>query len=166
MSRASEVIVALALVAASTACVDNVAPGNDREAELDRPAPPAEVAPASEAIAGVDVGLLLPQIMTDADLAAAPSVGSGCRFRFTEVGFPVVVYGSSAVVKLNGKLVPLPGSTDGRYTDGGIEVTVRPVEAQNSDDRFEAEFVLRLPGAPNELGFRGYAECGASPGTA
>lgn len=164
MRRGASGLTAWVMIGLAAACTDNVAPGNDREAELDRPAPPAEVSSASAALAGVSVGLVQPEIITDADLTAAPSVGSGCRFRFTEVGYPVVLYGSSAVVKLNGKLVALPGGTDGRYAEGGVEVNVRPIGSEASGERFDAEFVLRLPGAPNELGYHGYAECGASPG--
>ncbi len=158
--KAAGVGVALLGVLAS-GCVDNVAPGNDREAGLEPPAAPAEVAAAATALAGVATELLQPEIMTDADLGAAPDVGGSCLFRFTEVGFPAVAYGTSAVLKLNGKLVPLPGAGDGRYSDAGIDVTVRPIEeSASAGAQFPAEFVLRLPDAPNELGFHGFASCG------
>jgi hypothetical protein len=73
----------------------------------------------------------------------------------------VLIYGTSAVVKLNGKLVPLRREGDGRYRAGGIDVTVRPLEDPEDGERFAAEFVLRLPGASNELGFHGSAACGS-----
>lgn len=160
--RGAAVAIALALSAATAGCVENTAPGNDREAELDAPESPASVASAAEALSGVATGLLLPEIMSDADRGAAPSVGGeACLFRMTEVGFPVLLYGSSAVVKLNGRLVPLPGTGEGRYSDAGVEATVRPLDGDRREARqFPAEFVLRLPGAPDELGFHGYGECG------
>lgn len=154
------------LLAAGTlaaACVDNPAPGNDREAALDPPARPAQVATAEAALQGVSPHLVMPEIITDADQRNLPDVGGSCRFRMTRVGFPVVVYGRSGIVKLNGKLVPLDGRGDGRFSAGGVEVSVRPLEdaGDGEDDggQFPAEFVIRLPGASDELGFHGYGEC-------
>ena len=77
----------------------------------------------------------------------------------TRAGFPVVAYGSSAVLKLNGRLVPLPRTGEGRYAADGVEATLRPLGARSDTAPFEAELVLRLAGAANELGFHGYAEC-------
>jgi hypothetical protein len=154
---------ALALLPAvvlASACIENPAPGNDREAALDPAAPPAEVATAGEALDGVAPGLVYPQIMTDADLRAAPDVGGSCAFRFTRVGFPALVYGSTTgVVKLNDKLVPLPASGAGAYGEGGVRVTVRPLEDRDGEEQFSAELVLRLQGSPNEIGFHGWGEC-------
>ena len=118
-------LVALGLVA--SACENNSAPGNDREAQLAPPEPPAEIVAASEAIEGVENGLLLPQPMTEADLRTIPAEASRCLFSYTGVGEPVLGYGSSSVLKLNGKLVLLPGAADGRYSANGVNVTVRPV---------------------------------------
>lgn len=141
-------------------CIDNPAPGNDREAELDPPARAAEVATAEAAISGVATGLLKPEIMTDADLESAPRIEDRCTFRFTRVGFPVLVYGSSGVLKLNGKLVVLPRVGDGRYGAGGVEVRVRPLDGgAERETSFAAEMVVGLPGAPDELGFHGYSGC-------
>lgn len=152
----------LAILGLLSGCVENTAPGNDREADLEAPAPAAPVANAGSALAGVAAGLLKPETMTDADLGSFPDLGEACRFRMTEVGFPTLVYGSSAVVKLNGKLVPLPATGDSRYEGDGVQVSVRPLEtAGDETGQFEAELVLRLPGAPNEFGFHGFSECGS-----
>lgn len=103
---AKPVLVLIVLGLLLTGCTENTAPGNDRKAELDPPAIPAEVVSAGAALEGVDTSLLVPEIMTDADMTSLPDPGSRCLFRMTRVDHPVVVYGSMAVVKLNGKLVP------------------------------------------------------------
>ena len=157
--RARAAVPLLAAVLA-TGCVENPAPGNDREAELEPPAPPAQVASPAEVLSGVSVALVMPETMSDADQGALPDVGASCRFHMTEVGFPVAVYGSRAAMKLNGKLVSLPGEAEGRYGAAGISVTFRPLaDAAEGEGTYPAEMVLRLPGAPNELGFHGFATC-------
>lgn len=150
----------LASLVALAACVENTAPGNDREAEREPPSPPAEVASAASALSGVATALLMPEIMTDADLGTLPEVGEQCTFRMTRVGLPVFVYGSTGVIKLNQKLIPLEGLGSGRYASGPVDVTVRPLEEAVEDgSQFPAELVLRLQGASNELGFHGFSEC-------
>lgn len=150
----------LAILGLVSGCTENIAPGNDREAALDAPEPPARVAGAGAALAGVSTGLIKPEPMTQADLGSLPAIDGACRFRMTKVGFPTLVYGSSAVIKLNGRLVPLSAVGASRYASDGVEVSVRPLEPADDDGgRFEAEFVLRLPGVPDELGFHGYSQC-------
>ena len=145
-------------------CEQNSAPGNDREAQLSPPEPPAEVSSVGAAIAGVATNLLIPQTMLDADLQNLPG-GELCHFSLTRVGLPVLAYGSTAVVKLNDKLVPLPDSGDGRYAADDVSVGVRPIEDDPGDgEPFATEFVLRLPGADDELGYHGYSRCVASSG--
>ena len=86
-------------------------------------------------------------------------MASPCVFRMNAVGEPVVVYDpQQAVVKLNGKLVAFPASGGDTYAADGVTVTVRPLEPE-PEGSFEAEFVLRLSGATDELGYRGYADC-------
>lgn len=157
---ARRLAIPLALAALAAGCVDNTAPGNDREAQLEPPAKAADVVPAAEATANVETGLLYPEIMTDPDRGNLPAMGERCLFRYTRVGLPVFAYGATTgVVKLNGKLVPLPSTGEGRYAEGAITVTVRPLEEQEAGV-FPAELVLRVADAPNELGFHGFAECG------
>jgi hypothetical protein len=162
MTRAMrDVTLSLAMAILAAACTENTAPGNDREARLDAPSEPAKMESAREALSGVAVGLVMPEILTVPDQRPLPDPGEACRFRMTRVGFPVAVYDRSAVtVKLNGRLVSLPATGDGRYADAGVEVTLQPLEARTSPSETVAtEFVLRLPGAPNELGFHGVASC-------
>lgn len=139
-------------------CLDNTAPGNDREAQLEPPFPPAPVVAVGAAIDGIDPGLLLPQIITDADGGQLSELASACRFRMTRVGFPVVIYGSSAIIKLNGRLVRLAEVDQKRYATDGVEVTIRPLDDRTSG-QFASELVVRLPGATHELGFHGYTDC-------
>lgn len=155
-------LVLLLLTALAAACVENTAPGNDREAFLDPPAPAAEVARVGAALDGVATALLLPEIMAGADLRNAPGDGEGCAFRFTGVGFPVFLYGANTgVIKLNGKLIPLPARGDGVgvYEEGGVQVSVRPLDDPVGDEPFPAELVLRFQDSPNELGFHGVSAC-------
>lgn len=164
MNRAS-ILLTLALAVVLSGCVENEAPGNDREAALDPPSTGAEVVTAGAAIQGVATELLAPQIITEADLRNLPEVGERCLFRFTRVGFPVFVYGSSTgTIKLNGKLVPLPARDADLYANEGVRVTVRPLVEQEENGQVAAELVLRLPGAPNELGYHGFSECSGQPG--
>ena len=159
MRRGCSTVAATAAVIVA-GCTANTAPGNDREAQLDPPARPAEVMPAGAALQGIATSLVIPQTMTAADLENVPDMPGGCMFRMTGVGEPVVVYGPQAVVKLNGHLVPLPAVGSGRYGAEDVTVVVRPLnEPAEREGSFAAEFVLRLPGAPHELGYHGFAEC-------
>lgn len=161
MRRVHSTALTIAAVLLAAACNDNYAVGNDRESELDPPAQPAEVMAAGAALQGIATSLVIPQIMTPADQRNVPAVANPCEFRMASVGEPVVVYGpQQAVVKLNGKLVPLPASGTDSYATDGVTVTVRPVEGEaEAEGAFEAEFILRLPGAKDELGYHGYADC-------
>lgn len=151
----------LAVAAAGSGCVDNSSPGNDREASLEPAAPAAERMSVQQALDGVSTGLLYPEVMTDADLGSLPDSPGNCVFRFTRVGFPVFVSDSAAgVIKLNGKLIRLPTTGADRYGEGAVDVSFRPLDREERGGAaFTAELVLRLEGAPNELGFHGYAEC-------
>lgn len=150
----------LTAAVALAGCVDNTAPGNDREAALESPPAPAEVVPVGAALAGVSTGILFPQIITDADLQNVPDEEARCRFRFTRVGFPAFVYGPArGVIKLNGKLVPLPAGAEGSYGEGAVRVTLRPLSDDEERGQVLTELVVRLEGKPHELGFHGYSEC-------
>lgn len=150
----------LAVAALGSGCVDNSSPGNDREASLEPAAPAAELVSAQDAVDGVSTGLLYPDVMTDADLGALPESSVACVFRFTRIGFPVFVFDSAAgVLKLNGKLIRLPTTGEGRYAEGAVDVSFRPLEGDSDEGLYAAELVLRLERAPNEIGFHGFAEC-------
>lgn len=144
-------------------CVENTSPGNDRESQLDRAAPAAELVSASAAIAGVETSLLKPETMTEADVNSLGAGPNACVFRMTRVGYPVFIYSggatASGTLKLNGKLVTLSGAGEGVFETGGVQVHLRPLEEAEGAGQRGAELVLLLPGAPNELGFSGFAEC-------
>lgn len=159
-------LLALALAVATAGCVSNTSPGNDREAQLDPPAPAAEVLPAGAAITGVSPDLLQPEVITAADLAAVTLPAGGCSFRFTRVDFPAFLYtrgaGAGGIMKLNGRLATLEGSGSGDFASGGVRVRIRPVDGGSAAEAglHQAELMLTLPGARHELGYRGFAECG------
>lgn len=131
--------------------------GNDREASLDEPSTPAEIVDPAAALAGVAIHLLLPETMSEADQGALPDLDGPCRLRMTEVGFPVLVYGSSAAVKLNGKLMLLSRVEEGHFEGTGLEIRVRPLG--ETEERGPGEFVLQLSGALHELGVHGFIDC-------
>lgn len=145
------------------ACTENTTPGNDREAQLSSPEPPAEVAGVEAVLEGAGGGLH-PQVITDPDLRSVADRGTRCLFRFTRVGFPVFAYGATGIIKLNGKLVPLPRTGEGEFAEGGVTVTVRSLdEDADVTEPFHAELVLWLPEKDHELGYHGFAECDAPP---
>ena len=153
---------ALALLFGLAACTDNDALGNDREAQLDPPEPPAEQAPA-ESLAQVDPGLLKPESISEADLASLSVPGASCRFRYTDVGFPVFLYPAGAdapaIIKLNGKLITLPPIGGFHYAAGPIRAEMRHSDGVPNGEEEEAILIVRLAGASDELGFLGVAEC-------
>ena len=150
-------------------CNSNTAPGNDKEAQLDAPAKAVAQADAATALAGIATGAIQPETMTLADIASIGGSNGRCQFRMTEVGYPSLVYGgarNAATVRLNAKLITLPSSGEGKYADGGLSVAVRPVDAAaKPGERHEAEMVIMLPGAKDELGYRGFSTCKAAATT-
>ena len=154
-------IALLAIALIVSGCPENSAPGNDREAHLDQPKPPASLAAVDGVVQGLDPSVLIPQAMTEDDVRSLPVELRPCVFRFTEEGQPVVTYGSGgAVLKLNGTLARVPSSGDGRYGSSGVDITLRTIDEEEAEDGFvRTEFVLRVPGAADELGYHGFAEC-------
>ena len=156
-------ILALAAASALAACNSNTAPGNDQEAEREAPAEAAPQMGASEALSGIATGTIQPETMTDADVASLGGLDGRCTLRLTEVGLPSLLYGGEAreaTIKLNGKLITLPSTGENLYRDGGLSVRFRPVDEEaGRGGRREAEMIVMLPGAEDELGFRGYEVC-------
>lgn len=145
------------------ACNQNSAPGNDKEAKLDPALAPAQKMGAAEALPGIATGAIQPETMSDADVASLGGLAGKCTIRLTAVGFPSFLYDESqrtGVIKLNGKLIPLASVDEGVFRDGDLKVTLRAVDKDFGDDgRREAEMIIMLPQAEDELGFRGYEVC-------
>ncbi len=154
----------LALAAFSlalAACNQNTSAGADREAQVE-PAPTAAPrAGAAEALNGIATEAVAIETMTDADLAALGQEAGSCRIVLTEVGKPSLAYekGIRATIKLNGKLITLPGSGADEYSDAGLKVVLREVPGEGDAGLPEAEMIVALPGAKDELGYRGYRHC-------
>ena len=153
-------ITVLGCAALLAACNSNSAPGNDRLAELEKEAVAAPRMAAGPALDNVAPGALYPGTLNEADLRSLGGTSGRCVFRMTRVGFPSFLYGGSArqgTIKLNGKLVMLPARGGASYADAGLTVEMREEEGSGE----EATMILRIPGAPDELGFRGFSNCGA-----
>lgn len=137
--------------------------GNDTEAALDPPAAAAPQHPAAQALAGVAMEDVQPETMSQADLDSLGGTRDRCVFRMDADGWPGLVYGGAqagGIIKLNETLVMLPRTGPDAYADGGLQVTLRPLDASAPDDNQQpANLVIRLPHTPQELGFQGYAEC-------
>lgn len=145
------------------ACNQNTATGNDQQERLDPAPTPAPMAGAAEALSGIAPEVLQPEIMSDADIAALGGLGGSCVIRLTAVAYPSFIYdrgGSWGAVKLNQKLIRLPQTEHGTFAESGLQIVVRPVDEEFGDDgKREAEMIIMLPGAKDELGFRGYEQC-------
>jgi hypothetical protein len=154
----NKIILIAGLSALLAACNSNSAPGNDKMAELDAAPVAAAQMDAAAALANVASGGLYPGILNDADVKSIGGSKGSCVFRMTRVGYPSFIYGGAkqdGTIKLNGKLVMLPASSAGKYSDAGLTVEMREQEGADG----EATMILRVPGAPDELGFRGYSTC-------
>ena len=64
-----------------------------------------------------------------------------------------------ATLKLNGKLVALSPAGGSTWASGGVRVEMRHPGGVPSHGEAQAVLILRLTGAPDELGFAGVAEC-------
>lgn len=143
------------------ACNQNTAVGNDREAQLDPAPTPASIERASSALRNVAPESIKPQTMSDADIEALGGRRGRCAVKLTEVAFPSFLYepAGSGAIKLNGKLIVLPRTGEGRYADGGLLVALRTVDEADNADLQAVEMIIVPPGASDELGYRGYAQC-------
>ncbi|KEO86809.1 MULTISPECIES: DUF6692 family protein [Erythrobacteraceae] len=143
------------------ACNTNTAPGNDREAHLDPPVQAAPIEDASTALANLSPGLMLPETMTDADLAALDAEGD-CQFRLTEVAYPSFVYDSEGqgAIKINGRLIPVSRDEQGNYSNGELRVTTRLLDDEGTAGLRMQEMIVVAPRASDEFGFWGYTTCG------
>ncbi|MGE0776175.1 MAG: DUF6692 family protein [Sphingomonadaceae bacterium] len=143
------------------ACNRNSATGNDREAQMDPAPAPAPRMPAAQALSGIATEAVQAETMSEADTASLGGLQGKSVIRLTAVGFPsFMLDGRSGVIKLNGKLIPLRADRDGMFADGQLRVVVRPVDDKfNADGVREADMIVMLPGAKDEIGYRGYEDC-------
>lgn len=146
------------------ACNQNTAPGNDREAQVDPAPTAAPISGAAAALSGIDTGAIQPATMNDADIASLGGYAGNCVIRLTGVGYPSFFEDRTngrGYVKLNGKLVQLSSAGPNRFADGNLTVELRDVADDESDNGLPgAEMIIALPQAKDELGFRGYKDCG------
>jgi hypothetical protein len=157
-------IVILALAALPlVACNTNTSIGNDREAQFDPPATAAPIESAANALANLSPGLMLPETMSDADIAAL-GAENACQFRLTEVAFPSFVYDNSGrgAIKINGKLIPVTASATGNYASGELRIGTRLLEDEGDAGLQMQELIVAGPGMKDEFGFWGYTTCGNS----
>ena len=157
------IFAASALALGVAGCNQNTAPGNDREAELEPPASPAAIEPASVALANVATAIIKPETMTPADDKAIGGTDGRCVFRLTEVGFPSFIYeaGGEGFIKLNGKLIPLQAAGKDRFTSDNLLVATRAVDETGNAGMQAMEVIVVPPEANDEIGYRGYVKCPA-----
>lgn len=148
---------------ALTGChLDNPSTGNDTEAALDPPQLAAPHRTAAEVLAGVAMEDVQPETMSKADLDSLGGMQGRCVFRLTAVSWPSFVYGgaqANGILKLNETLITLPRTASDTFADNGLQATLRPLDKHSDDTQREADLIIRLPHTPQELGFKGYAEC-------
>ena len=161
MNRPFRLACTAVAMASLAACNQNTAPGNDRESQLAAAPTPAPVTSAGEALSGIATALVQPETMSDADIATLGGLAGRCAIRLTEVSAPSFLYepGGTGAIKLNARLIPLPRVGEGRFASGGLTVALRPIEGEGEAGLPEHEMIVMLPGAADELGFRGYRQC-------
>lgn len=142
-------------------CNRNTATGNDREAQREAPPTPAPATGAEAALANVATALIKPETMSDADVAALGGRSGRCAVVQTEVAFPSFLYqpGGQGAIKLNGKLIVLQPAGAGRFADGGLSVTLRPLEETGNAGSRGMKMIVVPPGAKDEIGYHGYVRC-------
>lgn len=151
----------VALPFAIVGCNQNTALGNDREEQIDAVPTPAPIMGAVAALRNVDTALIKPQTMSQADIAAIGGLAGKCAIRLTEVAFPSLVIGEgqSAIIKLNGKLIPLAASGENRYADGGLSVILEPNDDEGDAGLQSVDMIVIPPGAEDEIGYSGFIDC-------
>ena len=143
-------------------CNENTAVGNDREAQLEPAPTPAPIMGATAALENIATTIIKPETMSVADIQALGGRDGRCAILLTEVAFPSFLYepGGTGVIKLNGKLIPLPSSGADSFADGGLSVTLVPLEDEEGDAGLEAmEMIVVPPGAKDEIGYSGFVQC-------
>lgn len=150
-----------AMVFALAGCNQNTALGNDREAQIDAAPTPASIMGAAQALQNVTTALIKPETMSQADIAAIGGLNGKCAIRLTEVAHPSLVFqsGETAVIKLNGKLIPLAASGASRFTDDGLSVILQPNGDEGDAGLQGMNMIVIPPGAEDEIGYAGFVDC-------
>ena len=150
-----------ALILPLSACNENTATGNDREARLDPAPKAAPIESASAALQNVAPALVKPETMSNADLQALGGKQGRCEVMLTEVAIPSFLYepGGSGAIKLNGRLIPLTPAGENRFADGGLSVTLHPLEEEGNAGSPGMRMIVIPPGAKDEIGYDGYVRC-------
>lgn len=163
--RATSLIAALALPLA--ACNQNTAVGNDREAQVEAPPTPSPIMNAGAALQNVAMAIIKPETMTGVDIEALGGRSGRCVVKLTEVAFPSFLYepGGAGAIKLNGKLIPLPSVGENRFADGGLSVTLNPLDEEGDAGLQAMQMIVIPPGAEDEIGYNGYVQCFERSGT-
>lgn len=155
------VALALPLSLALASCNENTAVGNDREAQVEAPPTPSPVVEAEAALENVATALIKPETMSNADIQALGGRAGRCAIVLTEVAFPSFLYepGGPGVIKLNGKLIPLPMVREGQFAAGGLSVTLRPLDEEGDAGLQAMNMIIVPPGAEDEVGYSGFVQC-------
>ena len=164
-------------------CTQADAPDDDLQAI--HPPEIARIASAGEALAGAHVPTLDPSTLNDAEIAKSLKEGPRCDFRYTTAGAPVLAVrmepkgaAVSAIVKLNGHLVPLePAPIESSSGPGDrllivsepVRIVVQPdpaapKSARPGIQRREADMIFEI-GKMLRAGYRGYLDCALEPPT-
>lgn len=164
-------------------CAENDAPDDDLKAI--RPPEIARIVPAGEALVGAHVPTLDPSTMNDAEIAKSLAKGPRCDFRYTTAGAPVLAVRTeptgaalSAIVKLNGQLVPLePAHEESAKAPADqllmasepVRIMIQPDAARmrmgrNGAERREANMIFEV-GERLRAEYRGYLDCALEPRT-
>lgn len=153
--------IAIPMALALAACNQNTSVGNDREAQLEPAPTPAPIMQAGPALANVATTAIKPETMTNADIQALGGRRGRCAVVLTEVAFPSFLYepGRRGAIKLNGKLIVLPHTGEGRFADAGLIVTLRPGDEEGDAGLQAMEMVVVPPKAEDEIGYKGYVRC-------
>lgn len=174
------VLLAFVLIAA---CTEADAPDDDLTAI--HPPVIARTASPAEALANATVPTLDPHTLNDAEIVKSLPEGPRCDFRYTTAGAPVLAVRveptgtvRSAIVKLNGYLIPLhPAPVEsGNGSGQRLQLVAEPIRIDVEADSFtpraegpetrrqEADMTFAV-GTALRVGYGGFLDCALEPRT-
>lgn len=138
---------------------------DDRYVERIYEDPPATVGSIENALDNTLIATLDPAPLPAAEARQVLEAGPRCRFNRSPETDPILwtfADGASGAMKLNGVIIPLEGTVEGRsFTAPGVTMTVRPL-GNNGNWRANAELVFALD-AGLIVGYRGFHSCESRP---